>query len=80
MKPLRPVAVATTLAIALSACHGGQGALPPQGPPEVGVVELQAQSLPLTTELPGRTTPYLIAEVRPAADSSARSVISSSMT
>ena len=35
------------------------------GPPEVGVVVIQPQRVALTTELPGRTSPHLIAEVRP---------------
>ncbi|MBU0909752.1 MAG: efflux RND transporter periplasmic adaptor subunit [Proteobacteria bacterium] len=35
------------------------------GPPEVGVVVLAPQSVTLTTELPGRTSPHQIAEVRP---------------
>ena len=34
-------------------------------PPEVGVITIQAERALLTTELPGRTTPHLIAEVRP---------------
>lgn len=38
---------------------------PPAGPPEVGVMVVQPQRVTLTTELPGRTTPHLIAEVRP---------------
>ena len=38
---------------------------PPSGPPEVGVVVVQPQRVALTTELPGRTSPHLIAEVRP---------------
>jgi len=38
---------------------------PPSGPPEVGVVEVKPQRLVLTTELSGRTSPHLIAEVRP---------------
>lgn len=33
--------------------------------PEVGVVTLKARSLTITTELPGRTRPYRVAEVRP---------------
>jgi len=35
------------------------------GPPEVGVVVIKPQSVTLTTELPGRTSAHLIAEVRP---------------
>ena len=38
---------------------------PPQAPPQVGVVTLVQQSVTLTTELPGRTSPYRIADVRP---------------
>jgi len=34
-------------------------------PPEVGVIVVQPQRVALTTELPGRTSAYLIAEVRP---------------
>ncbi|MBN2655207.1 MAG: efflux RND transporter periplasmic adaptor subunit, partial [Nitrospirae bacterium] len=44
---------------------GSQGTMPPSGSPEVGVVAIQAERLELTTELPGRTAPHLIAEVRP---------------
>lgn len=40
-------------------------AMPPGAPPEVGVVEVQPQRVTLTTELSGRTSAYLIAEVRP---------------
>jgi membrane fusion protein (multidrug efflux system) len=39
---------------------------PPQaGPPEVGVVAIQPQRVAVTTELAGRTTAFLVAEVRP---------------
>jgi membrane fusion protein (multidrug efflux system) len=37
----------------------------PPPPPEVGVVVIKPERVSLTTELPGRTSPYLIAEVRP---------------
>jgi membrane fusion protein (multidrug efflux system) len=40
-------------------------AAPPAGPVEVGVVTVHAERVVLTTELPGRTAPYLVAEVRP---------------
>lgn len=42
---------------------GGPGAGGPT--PSVGVVTAQAQNVPMVAELPGRTSPYLIAEVRP---------------
>jgi len=41
------------------------GAPPPSSPPEVSVIVMQPQRVALTTELPGRTSPYQIAEVRP---------------
>lgn len=37
----------------------------PVAVPEVAVVVLQTERLALTTELPGRTTAYLVAEIRP---------------
>ena len=41
------------------------GNKPPSGPPEVGVVVVKPERVILTTELSGRTSPHLIAEVRP---------------
>jgi membrane fusion protein (multidrug efflux system) len=38
---------------------------PAAGPVEVGIVTLVPQSVTLTRELPGRTSPFLVAEVRP---------------
>lgn len=39
---------------------------PPQpGPPEVAVVTIQSQQVVLTSELPGRTAAYRVAEIRP---------------
>ena len=50
----------------LNGCGKTQpAAAPPPSPPEVGVVVIQPQRVALTTELPGRTTAYLTAEVRP---------------
>jgi membrane fusion protein, multidrug efflux system len=51
----------------LSACGEPPGGpqMGVQGTPQVAVVTLQTQSLPLTTELPGRVSPASIAEVRP---------------
>src|SRR3546814_16998294 len=36
----------------------------PEPPFEVGVVTVQPQRVPVTTELPGRTSAYLVAPVR----------------
>ena len=38
---------------------------PPSGPPEVGVVTIEPQRVAVTTELAGRTSAFLVAEVRP---------------
>lgn len=60
------VMVLLTGSLALPGCgKKEQPKAPPMGPPEVGVIEVQPRSVALTTELPGRTSPYLIAEVRP---------------
>lgn len=40
-------------------------AFPPPRVQEVVVMTVQPQELELTTELPGRTSPYLVAEIRP---------------
>ncbi|UFS70185.1 efflux RND transporter periplasmic adaptor subunit [Geomonas sp. RF6] len=52
----------------LTGCEKKAAAGPSQQkmpPAEVGVVTVQPQSVALTTELPGRTSAYLVAEVRP---------------
>jgi membrane fusion protein, multidrug efflux system len=49
----------------LSGCKSGAPAPPQAGPPEVAVVTMQPEQVVLTTELPGRTTAYLVAEIRP---------------
>ena len=41
------------------------GGPPPSGPPEVAVVSIQPKRLVITTELAGRTSANLVAEVRP---------------
>ncbi|MBK6436747.1 MAG: efflux RND transporter periplasmic adaptor subunit [Rhodanobacteraceae bacterium] len=56
--------VALSTAVVLTAC--GKPATPPAPPPSsVTVVTLKTAPLTLTRELPGRTTPFLVAEVRP---------------
>ena len=43
----------------------GQGQGGPVGPSQVSVVTVETQNITLTTELPGRTAPFRIAEIRP---------------
>ncbi|RMW26374.1 Secretion protein HlyD [Pseudomonas syringae pv. tagetis] len=65
-KPAVTVLVtAVALATLLSGCSKKEQAAPPAQPPQVGVVTLKAQPYTLTTELPGRTTAFRVAEVRP---------------
>ncbi len=55
------------LGLLLGGCKGGnQGPIPAKGGiPEVAVVMVKEEPVTMTTELPGRTSAYLIAEVRP---------------
>jgi membrane fusion protein (multidrug efflux system) len=48
----------------LTACSSAKPAVQ-SAPPEVGVVTLHSQSVTITTDLPGRTAAYRVAEVRP---------------
>jgi membrane fusion protein (multidrug efflux system) len=65
-KPAVTVLVtAVALASMLSGCGKKEEAAPPAQTPQVGVVTLKAQPYTLTTELPGRTTAFRVAEVRP---------------
>ncbi|HEV7607351.1 MAG TPA: efflux RND transporter periplasmic adaptor subunit [Steroidobacteraceae bacterium] len=60
------VAAALTLVLPLamlSACSKDAAGPPP--PPEVGVITLAARTISITDQLPGRTTAYRVAEVRP---------------
>ena len=67
-----PRALVLAGSLLLVAC--GNDAAPPQGggpggpgggAPAVTVIKVATESVPVATELPGRTAPYLIAEVRP---------------
>ena len=50
----------------VGSCQGGKGRQPAQAPvPEVATVKVSMEPVVLTTELPGRTIPYRIAEIRP---------------
>ena len=69
--PRLPVLSKLTVALAavwgcamLAACSESKSA-PNRAPVEVGVVTLAAQPLTLSTELAGRTSAYLVAQIRP---------------
>lgn len=64
----RPLTLTFVLSasVLLVACGDPPGGAPPkEGTPVMGVITVKAQPVNLTTELPGRTVPYLIADVRP---------------
>lgn len=67
----RPGQITTVLSLVilaclflLGACNNKQAQQAPP-PPEVGTITVKEQEVVLTTELPGRTAPYRVAEVRP---------------
>ncbi|MHB1053924.1 MAG: efflux transporter periplasmic adaptor subunit [Hydrogenophilales bacterium 17-61-9] len=65
---LLPLGLALASTLLLNACSGEQqnepaGGMP--GAPAVTVMTVQPEPVPITAELPGRTTPYLVAELRP---------------
>lgn len=68
---LRTLAVALAGATLLASCSGGEqpgqagaaGGPPPA--PTVGVIVAVAESVPVVNELPGRTAPFMVAELRP---------------
>lgn len=62
--PFMPLGLALAGAFLLAAC-GAKEQPPGPGAPAVTVLTVKAESVPLATELPGRTSPYQIAELRP---------------
>lgn len=62
--PLRRTAFALLAMMAVAACRDG-GTQASQGPADVGVVTIAAAPADLVTELPGRTSPFMVSEVRP---------------
>jgi len=59
------VLTALLAGLLLSGCDRQQQSPPPPPVPEVATVTVQVQQIVLTTELPGRTSAYRIAEIRP---------------
>lgn len=71
IRQLKPACIALMSAFLLAACSGekqgvtGAVAAAPPPAPTVTVLTVKSESVPLIAELPGRTSPYLIAELRP---------------
>lgn len=65
--PARHHLLLAVTALVLTACGDPPSGPPPQaeGPSQVGVRVLQAQPMRFDAELPGRTVPFEIAEIRP---------------
>lgn len=69
VKPARTaLASLITLIISLSGCDNKSAATPSVPPQPVTVVTLRTESVNLSSVLPGRTTAYRVAEVRPQVD------------
>ena len=66
-EPLKFLAVAMVLSVGLSTggCGGRKQSPPPPPVPEVAAVTIRPEQVVLTTELPGRTSAYRVAEIRP---------------
>lgn len=64
---LRPITVTLVMSLTLVACKqdDAENTSTTDKIPEVGILTVQSRPLTLSTELPGRTTPYRIAEIRP---------------
>ena len=63
---MRSFLIVGTLGAALLAGCGEQAGPPPQMPPaSVGVLTITEQRVALSNELPGRTSPFAVSEVRP---------------
>src|SRR6266436_5332320 len=67
-RPARSLPAAILLAVTLGACTSAK--TPDRAPPapQVSVVTVHRASVPITTELPGRTSAYLVAQVRARVD------------
>ena len=69
--PFKPIFPALITAIAFAAMLSGckeQAAATPEQAPQVSVVTLKSQAVTLFNDLPGRTSAYRLAEVRPQVD------------
>jgi len=58
-------AMALSVVLPAGGCGGRKQSPPPPPVPEVAVVTVRPEQVALTTELPGRTSAYRVAEIRP---------------
>jgi membrane fusion protein (multidrug efflux system) len=65
---LRSILVSTMVVTVLVGCGKAKQAPPVAQTPEVAVVTVHRASVPVATELPGRTSAYLVAQVRARVD------------
>ena len=65
---MRRIALFSMVLAVLGACAQAKQSAPLPTPPEVTVVTVHKEPVPVTAELPGRTSPYLVAQVRARVD------------
>ncbi len=67
IEPLKPGMALVVLfgGLLLFGCDSQPQSQVPSPVPEVSIVTVSVQPIELTTELPGRTSPYIVAEIRP---------------
>jgi membrane fusion protein (multidrug efflux system) len=68
MKLCRAALAAAFVAAVLTGCGAGKPPAAAAQPPEVSVLRVRRSNVPITTELPGRTAAYLVAQVRARVD------------
>lgn len=65
LQPSRALRILPLTALFLAACHQSDKPVAQAPTPEVGFYTVEPRALTLTTDLPGRTAAYRVAEVRP---------------
>src|SRR5258708_5931323 len=65
---MRPAALLILASAILTGCGSGKPATAAVQPAQVSVMTVRRSSVPVTTELPGRTSAYLVAQVRARVD------------